>query len=306
MPELVVQDKYTQQIPRFSLPAEFSNAPEAKAEPKTETPAAPATPVVEATPESAPETPPKAEAEVKTEAKPEEKETTEKEPERNATRRFERRMDRAIRAKAEAQARAELAEKRAAEAEARLQAKAEPKVDGTPKMEDFTDVQEYAKAVAKFEVEQDRKAREEKSREESRNQELTQISSSWEEHVEKGVDKYDDFQEVVGDLKPDSEWKIAIMQQDNAAEVAYYLGKHEKEAQRIIALHPRRQHQEIAKLSAKLSLQPEAPKKPSKAPEPIKPVTGAAETSEPDPFKPQSYEDYVRNLKKAAVPFGKR
>ncbi len=191
-------------------------------------------------------------------------------------RRLERRIDKATRLAAEQKARADYLDERLKELDqGRPKAETPP---GEPRMEDFTDIKEYAKAYAKFESENAIKAHEAKRTEQFNKAAQEKIVSDWEKSTAKAEKKYEDFDEVVGDLKPTSPWALAIMESDNGADVAYYLGTHMKEAQRITSLSPIAQIREIGKLEAKLALEPPKPKV-SEAPAPIKPVGGSAGAS---------------------------
>ena len=121
-----------------------------------------------------------------------------------------------------------------------------------------------------------------------------------------GVEKYDDFEEVVfsDDVKVTREMADAIFEIDNddlRVDVAYYLGNNPKEAARISKLSERRQIAEVAKIEMKVSSKPEAIKKPSKAPAPIKPVGGSKTTSD----EIQSTESYESFLKKRNKQLGR-
>ena len=159
-------------------------------------------------------------------------------------------------------------------------------------MEDFTDIQEYAKAFASFETGKVLKEKEANERQAFVQRAEAKLQGDWETKVVKAASKYDDFDEVVGDLKPVTPWAIAIMQAENGADIAHYLGSHIQEAERIVALDPHSQVREIGKLEVKLSLAPEAPKKPSQAPKPIEPVSANAQVlgGEIEPGMP--YEKY--------------
>lgn len=297
MPEIVISDKYTEKIPRFTLPSEFSNEPKAEAKPETPpaTPAAkpsvtPPLPAASPEKEAKPATEALATDAVEVEETPTEKVTTGTDPEKASQRRFERRIDRAHKRAAEAQAKTETLEREIAEIRQR-QAPI-PVASTTPKMEDFTDIGEYAKAVEKHAKEEAVKEYESKQRQSAGQAQQAKMMSDWAEKVAKADDKYDDFEEVVGDLKPTTPWAVALMRSDNGEEVAYYLGSHQKEAQKIFALDPVLQYLEIGKLSAKLSATPSTPKTPSKAPAPITPVTGQAVTGEPDIGTPMPFEQY--------------
>lgn len=296
MPEIVVKEQAAQTypIPSFlvpKMPAEVSNESKPEApQPAPESAAAPTAPAAEAKPESAPETPP--EAEVQEEAKEPGQETTEKDQAKATTRRFERRIDRAIRARAEAQARAELLEKENASLKERLEKPAPP--SSAPKMEDYTDVQEYAKAYATYEKSQAIKEYENRQNEERVKGEQKKLTDSWDTKVSAGISKYDDFEEVVGELKPTTPWAIALMQEDNGADIAHYLGTHERDARRIFDLDPYGQIREIGKLSVKLAQTPEPKKAPSKAPPPIAPVAGGGNTAEPAVNEQMPFEQYMK------------
>lgn len=291
MPEVVTPDRYADQIPRFVLPPELTNAADTPETPavKVETPVKPL---------ETPAAPPKTEAKPATEAvatlpetEVEEpgKETTEKDPEKTSQRRFERRIDRAHKRAAEALARAEALERENAE----LKAKTAPLAStGAPKMEDFTDIGEFQKAVEKYVRESTIKEIEDKRKSEVYKAAELKLTQDWSASVEKAYSKYDDWDEIVGDLDNKFPMNIAIKQEENGADIAYYLGKNRKEVDRILGLNPGGQFREIGKLSAKLSATPEPPKTPSKAPPPITPVTGEAKAVTPELGEPMPYEQY--------------
>lgn len=299
MPESVIPDKYATQVPRFTLPSEFSNEPkpevkaEVKAEAKPEVKAevAPsATPLPAASPEK--EAKPATEAVATPPGETPDEETTGKDPEKASQRRFERRIDRAHKRAAEFQAKTETLERE--NAELRQRQTPIPVAPTTPKMEDFTDIGEYAKAVEKHAKEEAVKDYESKQRQGVQQQAQAKVMSDWAEQVAKADEEYDDFEEVVGDLKPTTPWAVALMRSDNGDEVAYYLGSHQKEAQKIFALDPGLQFLEIGKLSAKLSATPSTPKTPSKAPAPISPVSGSAQVSDDEYTTGMPFEKYLK------------
>ena len=160
-------------------------------------------------------------------------------------------------------------------------------------MENFTDVEEYAKARETYATKKALDERDQKQRDEATKTTQAQLTERWEEKVGKASDKYDDFDEVVGSLKPTAPWSVAIMKTENGADVAYHLGTHQAEARKLFALDPYDQILEISKLSHKLSATPLIPKEPSKAPAPITPVTGEAQaTDELAPVMP--FEKYLK------------
>ncbi len=279
MPEAVIPDQYADQIPRFTLPKEFQNPP-----PETKAPEAPAEAPKEPKPvaEAATTEPPKAEAQ------PEAEKVTEGKDPDKGTSRYLKRIERAHRERAEAQAKAEALQR---EVEHLKQSKS-PVSSAAPRMEDYTDVQEYAKAYAAYEKDNALKEYQRKQAEESATAQRSKLEQEWSSKVAKAIAKYDDFEEVVGDLKPVTPWGYTLLAAESGEEVAYYLGKHPKEAESIFSKPPLLQAYEIGRLEAKLLSKPEAPKQPSKAPPPIAPVTGPAQVSEGE-YKPgMPFEEY--------------
>ena len=147
---------------------------------------------------------------------------------------------------------------------------------GGPDPSQFTDIKEYEKAVRLHERNVAIRDYEEQQQIKQSQSQQQNIVEGWNAATDRGAEKYEDFDTVVGDLKPTSPWSIAIMQSENAADVAYHLGKNLKEAQRIISLNPIAQIYEIGRLSAKLLSAPPVVKRASKAPAPITPLSGGA------------------------------
>ena len=258
----------------------------------TEAPAAPAAPDAPEAPEAvAGQKEGKQDAPADSEAKPEE--VTPEQAAKREGRRFERRLDKAYKARAEAQARAEQLEKRLAELE-------KPKApEGEPKLEQFDyDPEKYAAAKAEFAKSQAAKEYEAKQREASEKQANERLVSDWEEKAERGADKYPDWHEKVGDLKPDVPLVAAIMEAENGDDIAHYLATNVKEARRIAQLPMRTALREIGKLEAKLQSQPEKPKTPSKAPAPITPLTGTAVVVNPAPSDEDDMATFIRKRNK--------
>jgi hypothetical protein len=206
--------------------------------------------------------------------KPEEEVTPEQAAKREG-RRFERKLDKAYRKAAEAEARAKLYETQLNE----LKTPKAAQDAGAPKLEQFDyDPEKYAEAKAEYTKKLAEKDWESKQRTAEQTKQRDRLLSSWDEKVEKANDKYDDFATIVGELQPTSPLITAIMESE--PDVAYYLGKNPKEAERIANLGQIAQIREIGKLEAKLAAEPEKPKAPSKAPEPIKPLSGVQVASD--------------------------
>lgn len=202
--------------------------------------------------------------------------------------RFERRIARVTREAAEAKARAEFYESEYRKTQAPKQD------DGAPRIEDFSDVQEYAKAVAKHESEKTLKEHETKQRTQAQQAATQRLVGEWETKASRADSKYDDFDEVVGELKPNAPWAYAVMLADNAEDVAYHLGKNLKEAQRIASLDAVGQIRAIVLLEAKLAAEPIKPKEPSKAPAPINPVSSKKSVEATEIKDGMAYKDFVK------------
>ena len=207
--------------------------------------------------------------------------------------RLSRKLDRAYRERAEAQARAEFFESQLKE----FQAKANPpKADGAPRLEDFSDIQEYAKAYAEHEKQQTFKQLETRHHQQSAAKQRAELVAGWEQKSANA--KYEDFDEVVGDLQPTTPWAVAVMEADNGDEIAYYLGTHLDEAKAIAALSPTAQIRAIGKLEAKLAAEPAKPSPTSKAPAPINPVSGTGSPPAPVDPKTESFEAFMKRRNK--------
>ena len=282
MAEAALQEKYP--IRQFVIPEgklETNVIPAEAKEPLAPKPA-----------ESAPATEPKPEAEAKPEVKDTDEETTGKDPEsvKRSTRSYERRVDRALRQRAEAEARAQALQKEVQELKSKTPAPVSP---DRPKLESFSDITEYDKALEKWASENAIKDYERKQRETATQTTQQKLMQDWEEKSSKAAAQYDDFDEKVGELQPTAPLSRAIIRSDNGGEVAYYLATHLKEAQTLMGMDAESQIVEVSKLSHKLSQKVDAPKQPSKAPPPIAPVSGAAAVS--DGLKPQMpFEEYLK------------
>jgi hypothetical protein len=219
--------------------------------------------------------------------KPDTPESTEKQ----GKSRFERRLDRAYRKAAEAAAERDFYRKQLEEAKPK-----DKPAEGAPRIEDFSDIEEYAKAKAKHEADRTLKEHETKQRTQLQQAATQRLVGEWETKAARADSKYEDFEEVVGELKPDYRhpWTVAVMQAENAEDVAYHLGKNIKEAQRIAALDPVGQIRAIALLEARLAAEPAKPKEPSKAPAPINPVSSKKSVEATEIRDGMPYKEFLK------------
>jgi len=276
---------------KFVLPAEDEETPVQEPEKQ----ATPSEPETEKKPESAPAD----------EKKAEDADTPEQ-AEKRKTRRFERRLDRLYKRAADEQARRELAERRIAE----LESASKPKdTTGKPRLEDYEyDVEKWGTAVEQWtekRIQQDFEQRQQQQAAQTVHQDL---ASKWEAQIAKGEDKYDDFAEAVGELKPDNPISVAIMESDVGADLAYYIHQNPDELDRLVKLSPVSQVREIGKIEALIvraaSDRKEPVKAPSKAPAPINPVSGGAANVSEGPNEEMDMQTWIRERRKQV--YGKR
>lgn len=206
-------------------------------------------------------------------------------PEKPGQSRFQRRIDKAYRKAAEARGEADFYKRQLESARQQQQQPADP---NAPRLGDFDDVEKYAAAREKYASERVLKQQEAHRKAQSHQQAHDQMLGNWEARTDKGEEKYPDFAEKVGDIKPTTPWAVAIMNAENGEDVAYHLGSNLDLAQQISSLPPLQQFLAIGRLSEKLAAQPARPKTPSKAPAPINPVSGSASPS----ATPSSRDDF--------------
>ncbi len=210
-------------------------------------------------------------------------------PRRPGQSRFDRKIDRLHRERAEAQAERDFYKRQVEEAKAR-----ETPKSGAPKVEDFSDIEAFRTATDKYAREEAVKEYQAQQQAEISKSAQAKMAQDWEAKTAKADAKYEDFDEVVGDLRPTTPWAMALMQADNGEDIAYYLGKHIKEAQAITVMDPISQIRAIGKLEAKLLAEPPKPKAATSAPAPITPVSGTGAGEKLSLKDGMSYEDFVK------------
>lgn len=194
---------------------------------------------------------------------------------------FQERMNEVTRARREAERRAEAAERRAAQLEEKLR-QAPPKEEQSPKKPDkpaadevdpnapnpddyefgeldsryIGDLAEYRadKRFAELRADDDKKRRE---REQQDHQ--TEARAKFNDMVDKGSAKYEDFYEKVVEGSEKDVWPLSqeigelILSSDVGDEIAYHLATHPEEAERIYLAAPLEQARIFGKLEVKFS-----------------------------------------------------
>lgn len=124
---------------------------------------------------------------------------------------------------------------------------------------------------------------------------------------EQARDKYTDFEAVAynPNLSISDVMAQTIQQSEVGPEVAYYLGKNPKEAQRIANLSPLLQAREIGKIESRVEQAPSKPVKPSSAPDPIKPI-GAKSAAPTNELSKMTMDEYLAARQKQGARWSRR
>lgn len=208
--------------------------------------------------------------------------------------RVQERINQLTREKYEERQRVEELERRLKELETKAPepTKAEPKA--APKEDDYSSYDEYQKAREDYLVERAQQAAYEKiqaeqtatqkvTAEQLRQEEIQAKRAEFQKNLEGKREMFVDFEEVAyGHQFMDKGLAEMIFDMEKGPEVAYHLGSHLDEAERIFAMSEIQRVRELTKLE--LQMQELQPKRVSTAPDPIKPITGSSETvSDKDP-----------------------
>lgn len=192
----------------------------------------------------------------------------------------QRRIDRITRAKYEAEARNKMLEERI---QALEQTSKPSQPQGAPKIEDFQDFDQYLNARDEFlakKMKSETIAEYEKRQQaESAQRERQKTLDTYQKRVAQAVKELPDFDDVVyrPDVTISDVMAHTIMESDAGPKVAYYLGTHPDEAERIADLSPVAAIKELTRIEDKLSKT-----KATNTPPPTNPV-GSRAKAEKDP-----------------------
>lgn len=209
---------------------------------------------------------------------------------------FQRRIDKLTREKRELEARIAALEAKLAGGTGKTPAGEdhEPtppgEAPGKPKPEDFDTYEAYTEALTDWKLEQ-------RERERARQEAERRVFERWLQRIEAARQAHPDFDEVVdSDTPVSAAMQQAILESDLGAEIAYWLGKHRAEAERISQLPPIAAIREIGRIEASLSQAEPSPKPKApitRAPKPVTPVSGGKAGGVSDPYDPSLAEDYA-------------
>ena len=179
-----------------------------------------------------------------------------------------------------------------------------------PKQEDFATVQEYLDAAVTYNVEAKLKERERLSGEKAAADAAAALAAEHEKRFKAAAERIPDLEEVVG--KADFNLRMPLYQyireSETGPELAYHIAKNPDIAERLNRLSPIKALAELGKIEVALAKAPEAPKpaqsqpEVSKAPAPIKPLSGNSEPVHKEPkdmtFKElRAHNEQQRRLK---------
>lgn len=154
-----------------------------------------------------------------------------------------------------------------------------------PRPEQFTDMYEYAKALAEYTAE--RKIQEMKQREVEAQlaAQRESVVKSWAERVNQVKQELPDFEAMVAssDVVVSNDIRDAIIESDVGPKILYYLAENPDVANKLQGMTTRAALKELGKLEARFEKTSEKPAptvKASKAPAPINPLRGTAAGSD--------------------------
>jgi hypothetical protein len=147
----------------------------------------------------------------------------------------------------------------------------EAKADPEPTRDQFETYEQYDRALARWEAKQVFRQEQETQRYQQaqhfEQQFEREVNNAWMEQRAHAASRYADFDNVVDAIGTQVTETMAtgIKMAEDGADIAYYLGKHPREVERIRDMAPAQQLIEIGKLSAKARPQASA----SNAPRPV-------------------------------------
>ena len=165
-----------------------------------------------------------------------------------------------------------------------------------PQRESFRDDEAYLQAQIEHLAE---KKAAEKIEQREREKQHERTSEAFLEKAEKAQERYPDFQAVVGNpaLTINEGMAEFISDSDAGPDLAYYLGKNPMRAAQIAQMSPIKAARELTRIEADLAAKPKP--RPSQAPAPITPISGASGGSKaPAEMTDAEYAKWRRTARK--------
>lgn len=166
-----------------------------------------------------------------------------------------------------------------------------------PQRQQFQDDEAFTQAQIEHLAEQ--KAQQ-KLAERQKAEQSERMAETFMEKAEKAIERFPDFQAVVGNpsLQINESMAEFIADSDLGPDVAYFLGKNPAKAAQIAQMSPVKAAIALKGIEAELAAKPAAPK-PSAAPAPIKPVgASSASTKSPAQMTDAEYSKWRKSGKR--------
>jgi hypothetical protein len=169
--------------------------------------------------------------------------------------------------------------------------------DKEPNIDDFPTYEAYNRALIRYELKQDEKAKAVQAEMAKAEESQRQVLDSFNKRVAEFKATAKDFDDVLAavEVPISPALQIAILESEVGPSIAYDLAKNPKELERINALSPLAIAREVGRLEAAKLKPAEAPKpKLSQAPKPITPVAKGGKTAAPNVYDPETANDFTK------------
>lgn len=200
---------------------------------------------------------------------------------------FQKRIDKLTKRTVELQDEVEYWKRQAATGKPPEPPKEAPKAaEGKPKPDSFDTHEEYVEALTDWNVSQKIQEHETKRKQEEARATQAQRIEAWQERLDAAREKYEDFDDVMSDdIEVSQAVTEVLLDSEHGADLAYWLGTHTDEAERINRLSPVAAARELGRLEAQFIKAPEGAAKPAPKPKakPPTPVKRSASTVEKSP-----------------------
>lgn len=168
-----------------------------------------------------------------------------------------------------------------------------------PKRADYGSDEEYVQALTDYTVQNKLSSVKEEL---SRTQSTQKVQESWSSKISKAAQTYPDYQEVLAeaqDVPINPEVADELMASELGGDITYYLAKHPDEVEQLNRMDSRSIARYIGRLEEKIERERSnsVKAKTSKAPAPIKPVSGTSSPSMKS-LEDMSMEEYVKYMDK--------
>jgi preprotein translocase subunit SecD len=197
----------------------------------------------------------------------EEVDTTANEPKKSGV---QERIDELTAKRYQAEREAEYLREQLAKVQKPEQPQQKPQNTQPPQLDQYEDYDSYIVAKAKYELKQEQAEQMQAYREQQRKEQYDETVRKFSTRSNEARTKYSDYDQVIQKayVPPNSAMEQAILLSEKGADVAYYLGKHPDEAQRIAQMPAMQAVMEMARVEMKLS----QPRKQTNAQAPINPI----------------------------------